>query len=116
MKKAVISLYKALDAKSFGVVVGLKEGKIMVPRSIEIKRELEKRGRRVQLIAMREITNDRLNVLTDLDAFIQTGCPRISIDGYVFSKPVLSAPQAEALFMLIDGKDPGDFLVRGHWL
>jgi hypothetical protein len=29
---------------------------------------------------------------------------------------VLSVPQAEALIGLWEGKDPGEFLLRAHWL
>jgi 2-(3-amino-3-carboxypropyl)histidine synthase len=116
IKKSILSLYKALDAQSFGVIIGLKEGQLMVLRALKIKNEMEKRGRKAQLLAMREITSDRLNTLTGFDAFIQTGCPRISIDGYSFSKPVLSAPQADALLNLMDGKEPGDYLLRSHWM
>ena len=75
----------------------------------------KERGKEVQMITLREVTEDRL-ALFDADAFIQTACPRISIDGENFSRPVLSAIQAEALFGLWDCKDPQSFLERSSWL
>ena len=110
-KRAILSVYKARDADKFGLIVGLKEGQYMMKQTLSLKTELEKRGKSVRLIAMREITNDRMSMLGTIDAFIQTSCPRIAIDGYTFDKPVLSVPQAEALLNVLDGKEPGDFLI-----
>ena len=116
LKRAILSVYKCRDAEKFGVVIGLKEGQIMVKRGIDLKEELEKRGKDVRLIALREVTEDRLAMFPEIEAFIQTSRPRISIDGYTFSRTVLSSPQADALLKLLDGEDLGDFLVQGHWL
>ncbi|MDA4111269.1 MAG: diphthamide biosynthesis enzyme Dph2 [Thaumarchaeota archaeon] len=117
LKKAVLSVYKARDAERFGVIIGLKEGQIMTDQSIRIKKELESLGKNVQLIALREITADRINSMMDIEAFVQTGCPRISVDGYNFSKPVLSVPQTEALLRVLAGKEINmDLFERKHWL
>lgn len=117
LKKAVLSVYKARDASKMGVIIGLKEGQIMADQSIKIKSKLEVFGKQVQLIALREITADRINSLTDIEAFVQTGCPRISVDGYTFSKPVLSVPQTDALINLLSGREiQMDLFQRGNWL
>lgn len=117
LKKAVLAVFKARDSERFAVIIGLKEGQIMTDQSVKIKKELESRGKKVQLIALREITADRINSMTDIDAFVQTGCPRISVDGYNFSKPVLSVPQTEALLGLLSGKEINmDLFERKHWL
>ena len=90
---------------------------MMPEQSININKKLESFGKRVQLVALREITSDRLNALTGIDAFVQTGCPRISVDGYTFSKPVLSVPQTDALISLLSGKEIGmDLFERKNWL
>lgn len=87
----------------------------MLNRVIELKKELEKHGKKVQLIAMTEVTDERLLVFRDIDAFIQVACPRISIDN-TFSKPVLSVPQANALIKLLNKESIEDFLKIPHWL
>jgi 2-(3-amino-3-carboxypropyl)histidine synthase len=69
----------------------------------------------VQLIALTEVTNDRLMVFNNIDAFIQVACPRISIDNE-FTKPVLSVPQANALIRLLNKESIDDFLQIPHWL
>lgn len=117
LKRAILSIYRARDADNIGVIIGLKEGQIMTDQSIKIKEKLESLGKNVQLIAMREITSDRIDALTDIEAFVQTGCPRIAVDGYTFSKPILSVPQTDALINLLSGKEiETAIFVRKHWL
>lgn len=114
-KKSILTIYKALDANTIGLVVGLKEGQFMLNRVLELKKEMEKHGKKVQLIALTEVTNDRLMVFSNIDAFIQVACPRISIDNS-FTKPVLSVPQANALIKLLNKENIDDFLKIPHWL
>jgi 2-(3-amino-3-carboxypropyl)histidine synthase len=115
-KRAILVVYKALDAKVFGVITGLKEGQKMLGRSRWISKKLEMHGRRVVQIALRDITPERLAPHRDVEAFVQTACPRISIDGFNFDKPVLSIPQADALVALLEGREVGEFLRRPKWI
>ena len=115
-KRAVLAVYKALDARVFGVVTGLKEGQKMLGRSGWISKRLEMNGRKVVQLAMRDVTAERLAPHREIEAFVQTACPRISIDGFTFDRPVLSIPQADALVALIEGREPGEFLERSKWV
>lgn len=115
-KKAILSIYKAADAQTFGIIVGLKEGQISKLSVLKFKRELEKHGKDVQLFALTDITNDRLRNLSGVDAFIQVACPRISTDNH-FDKPLLSTPQANALLKVLRNESiEDDFLQIPHWL
>ncbi len=115
-KRAVLAVYKALDARVFGVITGLKEGQKQLGRSRWISKRLEMNGRKVVQLAMRDITADRLAPHREIEAFVQTACPRISIDGFTFDRPVLSIPQADALVALMEGREPGEFLERQKWI
>lgn len=115
-KRAILGVYKALDAHVFGVITGLKEGQKMLGRSRWIAKKLESHGRKVVMLAMREITPERLTPYRDIEAFIQTACPRISIDGFNFDRPVLSIPQADALVALLEGRPLVEFLHRPKWI
>jgi len=115
-KKAILSIYKALDANNVGIIIGLKEGQTRLEMAWRIKNYLEKQGKKVSFIALHEINNDRLIQLKKIDAFIQTACPRISINGESFDKPVLSALQAEALIKILNGEDFKDVFQRGTWV
>jgi 2-(3-amino-3-carboxypropyl)histidine synthase len=114
-KKATLAIYKAADAQTFGIIVGLKEGQLSKTTALKFKRELEKEGKTVQLFALTDITNERLKNLKEIDAFIQVACPRISIDNQ-FDKPVLSTPQANALLKLLRNESIEDYLQIPHWL
>jgi 2-(3-amino-3-carboxypropyl)histidine synthase len=115
-KRAVLAVYKALDARIFGVVTGLKEGQKMLGRSRWISQRLEMHGRKVVQLAMRDVTPERLAPHREIEAFVQTACPRISVDGFAFDRPVLSIPQADALVALLEGREMGEFLQRPKWI
>ena len=114
-KKATLAIYKAADAKTFGVIVGLKEGQLSKVFALKIKKQLEDAEKKVQLFALTDITNDRLRNLKGIDAFIQVACPRISTDNQ-FDKPVLSTPQANALLKLLKNEKIDEYLEIPHWL
>jgi len=114
-KKATLAIYKAAEAKTFGVIVGLKEGQLSKVFALKIKKELEKEGKEVQLFALTDITNDRLRNLKGIDAFVQVACPRISTDNQ-FDKPVLSSPQTNALLKILRNESIEEYLEIPHWL
>ncbi len=114
-KKATLTILKAVEAKTFGVIVGLRDGQLSKISALKFKKELEKEGKVVQLFAMTDITNERLRNLKDIDAFIQVACPRISTDNH-FDKPVLSTPQATALLKLLRNENIDGYLQMPHWL
>jgi 2-(3-amino-3-carboxypropyl)histidine synthase len=114
-KKATLAIYKAADAQSFGIIIGLKEGQLSKVFALKFKKELEKEGKSVQLFALTDITNDRLRNLKGIDAFIQVACPRISTDNQ-FDKPVLSTPQANALLKILRKENIEGYLEIPHWL
>lgn len=114
-KRAILSIYKALDAEKIGIVIGLKEGQFARIRALELKKEFERAGKKVQMIALTEITDERIQVFKGIDAFVQVACPRIATDNH-FQKPMLSVPQAQALLKLLRQEPIGDFLKIQHWL
>jgi 2-(3-amino-3-carboxypropyl)histidine synthase len=114
-KKAILSIYNALDAERIGLIIGLKEGQFAQVRALELKKTLENLGKKVRLIALTEITDERIQIFKGIDAFIQVACPRIAIDNH-FKKPMLSVPQALALIKLLKKEPIEDFLKVQHWL
>jgi 2-(3-amino-3-carboxypropyl)histidine synthase len=114
-KKATLTIFKAVEAQTFGIIVGLKEGQFAQLTALKFKKELELEGKSVQLFALTDITNDRLKNFVGIDAFIQVACPRISTDNQ-FDKPVLSTPQANALLKLLRNEELDDYFEIPHWL
>ena len=114
-KKAILSIYKALDAETIGIIIGLKEGQFAHIKALELKKSFEQLGKKVQLIALTDITEDHIQIFKGIDAFVQVACPRISIDNH-FKKPVLSIPQTLALIKLLKKEPIDNFLKIQHWL
>ena len=114
-KKAILSIYKAADAHTIGIIIGIKDGQFAKTRALELKKEFEKVGMKVRLIGLTEITEERMQIFNHIDAFVQVACPRIGIDNH-FKKPMLSVPQARALIRILK-KEPVDDIFRlNHWL
>ena len=114
-RKSTLAIYKAAEAKTFGIIIGLKEGQLSKVFGLKMKKQLEEFGKEVQLFALTDITNERLRNLKGIDAFIQVACPRISTDNQ-FDMPVLSTPQANALMKLLKNEDIGEYFEIPHWL
>ena len=95
--------------------MGLKDGQFAKVTALKFKKELEVIGKEVQLLALTDITNDRLKNFTGIDAFIQVACPRISTDNE-FDKPMLSTPQANALLKILKNEKFDNYLEIPHWL
>ena len=114
-KKAILSIYRAMDAERIGIIIGLKEGQFAKIQALELRKLFEKLGKRVQLIAMTNITNDRIQIFKGLDAFVEVACPRIAIDDH-FDKSMLSVPQAFALIKILINEPIEDLLKIHHWL
>ena len=84
-----IESFKAI--RRTGILIGLKTGQFNPTKAEEMKRILEKRGHECVLLAMREIDPSVLENFSDIEGFVNTGCPRISLDDQErFRRPVLN--------------------------
>jgi len=114
-KQSTLAIYKAAEAETFGIIIGLKEGQLSKLTALKFKEELEDQGKTVHLFALTDITNERMKNLKGIDAFIQVACPRISTDNR-FDKPVLSTPQATALVKVLRKENIDEYFQIKHWL
>ncbi|KPV64573.1 MAG: 2-(3-amino-3-carboxypropyl)histidine synthase [Candidatus Bathyarchaeota archaeon BA2] len=91
LKQRWASISEAKKAEKFGVLIGLKSGQKKVEEAMEAKEKLEKKGKKTTLLALREITPETLMQFPPIDAFVNTACPRVSLDdASSFPKPVLT--------------------------
>lgn len=91
LKQRYASIMEARPAKTVGVLVGLKLGQRHLDQALKAKTAIEKSGRSAYLLAGREITPDALMEFQNIDAFVNTACPRISLDAPgKFQKPILT--------------------------
>ena len=115
-RKAILAVLKAKDATSIGIIMSIKEGQLFRRRAEEIKEKLSRLGKKTYMYTMREITPDRLKSVIGIDAFVETACPRISLDNEGFGKPILSYEQGLGLIRLLEGKELGDMFGSGLWM
>jgi 2-(3-amino-3-carboxypropyl)histidine synthase len=86
---------EAKEAKGVAILIGLKSGQKRLAKAFELKEKLEKVGKRATLLATREISPKVLMQFPEMDAFINTACPRISLDDTRrFPKPVITPNEA----------------------
>jgi len=106
------NISEAKEAKSFGVLISLKSGQMKLKDAMGIKEKLEQNGLKATLLALREVTPSALMQFLGVDAFINTACPRLSLDDAPhFGKPLLSIN--ETLVML--GEMKWEDLLRRGW-
>lgn len=92
-----------LEAKRIGILIGLKSGQRKVREAEFFFKRLRKLGRDPVMICVREITPENIDSFTDLDAFVNTACPRIVLDGRsLFQKPILNYDEATSILDLLD--------------
>jgi 2-(3-amino-3-carboxypropyl)histidine synthase len=91
LKQRWAQVQEAKKAKTFAVLIGLKPGQKKLEEAMRLKQKLEEQGKTVYLLALEEITPEALMEFPSIDTFINTACPRLSLDDTVrFKKPVLT--------------------------
>jgi 2-(3-amino-3-carboxypropyl)histidine synthase len=100
LKQRWVCIEEAMHAKTFGVLIGLKLGQKRLEEALKIKEIVEKNGKKALLFAAREISPESLMAFPSVDAFVNTACPRISLEApEKFLKPVLTINE----FMVVAG-------------
>jgi 2-(3-amino-3-carboxypropyl)histidine synthase len=112
IKQRWATIYEAKKAESFGVLVGLKSGQEKLDEALQIKEKLEKKEKKATLLALREITPKALMQFPTINAFVNTACPRISLDDATkFLRPVLTLEETSVIL----GEMSWEKLCREGW-
>ena len=83
---------EAVNAKTFGILIGSKPGQKHFDQALRTKGLAEKHGKTVYLLMVKEIVPETLLEFPSIDAYVNTACPRISLEApQKFSKPVLTS-------------------------
>jgi len=95
LKQRWAQICLAKKAEKFGVLVGLKNGQRKLETAIKVKQKLEETGKQVTLLTLREITPEALFQFPDIGAFVNTACPRVSLDDAPrFNRPIITFNEA----------------------
>jgi 2-(3-amino-3-carboxypropyl)histidine synthase len=109
LKQRWACIEEAKNAKTFGIIVGLKIGQRRLDDALKIKEIAEKNGKTAFLFVIREILPEALMEFPTVDAYVNTACPRVSLDApSKFLKPVLTINE----FMVVFGESPWETLLQ----
>ena len=109
LKQRYASIEEASRAKNFGILVSLKPGQQHLDEALKIKESVEKMGKNACLFAVRELQPEVLVEFPSVDAYVNTACPRISLDdASKFKKPVLTVQE----FMVVSGESSWENLLK----
>jgi 2-(3-amino-3-carboxypropyl)histidine synthase len=89
------AILTARKARTWGVILG-SLGRQGNPHTLTlIENELQRQGIKCVNLLMSEIFPGKLAMMSDVEAWVQIACPRLSIDwGYAFPRPLLSPYEA----------------------
>tara|TARA_Y100000310_G_scaffold342895_1_gene448110 strand:+ start:486 stop:1481 length:996 start_codon:yes stop_codon:yes gene_type:complete len=100
IKQRGASIERIKRSKKIGIIVGLKPGQQFGLPNV-IKKGLEKIGKQVSIITMREMTPEKIYNFYDIEGFVELACPRIALDDYgKYNKPIITFKEA----MVVIGK------------
>jgi 2-(3-amino-3-carboxypropyl)histidine synthase len=89
------SIEQSQKGKIWAILVGLKLGQKRFDRALQLKERLEAKGKTACLFAVREIVPEALMEFPTVEVYVNTACPRISLDDACrFAKPVLTVDEA----------------------
>lgn len=109
LKQRYASIEEAERAKTYGILLSLKPGQKHFDKALRIKESVEKIGKTACLLAVREILPEVLLEFPNIDAYINTACPRISLDdASKFQKPILTINE----FMVVSGESSWETLLK----
>ena len=95
LRRRFAVLQSAMEARRFLVLVSSKGGQDRSPVARELMEQFRQEGKEATLVVMEEVSPDRL-MHYDVDAYINTACPRIALDDQaVYRRPMLTVPEAE---------------------
>ena len=108
-KQRYASIEEASHAKTFGILVSLKPGQQHLDEALKVKESVEKMGKTVCLFAVRELQPEVLAEFPSVDAYVNTACPRISLDdASKFKKPLLTVHE----FRVVSGESSWENLLK----
>lgn len=96
VRQRFAAIEAARGARTFGLLVSLRVGQERMRLAKGLKKLLEDSGRHASIIALDHFSWDNLQYFRHLDAFVNTGCPRVTIDDVArYPKPMLTPQELE---------------------
>lgn len=109
MRQRYATMARAMDAKKWGIIIGMKPGQ----KRLELAKRIKETAGDAVLITIREISPERL-IAFKVDAYVSTVCPRVAIDDASrFTVPVLTPVEFDIVKGLRKWEDLAFDEIRG---
>jgi len=109
LKQHWVCIEQTKNAKNIGIIIGLKPGQKRIEDALKVKELIEKHGKNAYLLVIREVTPEVLLDFPTFDAYVNTACPRISLDAPgKFAKPLLTVNE----FMVASGEASWESMLK----
>jgi len=109
LKQHWACIEQAKTAKNVGIIIGLKPGQKRIDEALKIKEIIEKHNKNAYLLTIREVTPEILLEFPTIDIYVNTACPRISLDApEKFTKPLLTVNE----FMVASGEATWEHMLK----
>jgi 2-(3-amino-3-carboxypropyl)histidine synthase len=113
LRKRWIIIERFKETKRVGIVVGMKSSQMNIALARRLKELLEENGQSTILICATEVIPETLESFTDLEAYVEVSCPRISTDDQErYRKPMLNPEEV----MIALGKKSWEEYTKGMTL
>lgn len=99
IRQRILLIERAKNAKDYAILITTKEGQNRITEALKIKKDLEKNGKKVKIYSMDFISQESLLGI-NAESYINTACPRISIDDYFnYKKPIINYTEVDYLIV-----------------
>ncbi len=106
IKQRYLAVAKAEEAHRWGILVATRVGQERMLLAQGLANVLRRHGKKAYIISLDFFTPEALASFRHLDAFVNTGCPRITTDDYArYGKPMITPPELEIVLGKRDWED-----------
>jgi len=113
LRQRWVNINRFKEARHVGVIVGLKSSQMNIALARRLKALLDEKGYRTILLCAAELIPETLESFSDLDAYVEISCPRISTDDQSrYRKPILNPEEV----MVVLGKKSWEDYTKGMML
>ena len=92
------AIARSKDAKTFGIIVGLKVGQRRIDLANKLKEKINSKHKKAFIFTSNNFIPSNLESFRDINCFVSTACPRIAIDDYMQYKiPILTPIELDIL-------------------
>jgi 2-(3-amino-3-carboxypropyl)histidine synthase len=105
-KKRIAQITATKNAKTIGILSSSKPGQTNLNVAEYLRERFEEKGFQAAIIFLDEVRAEHLNNFTEFEAFVNTACPRIALDGITgIKKPILSIKEAKIVLNELKWED-----------